>query len=505
MHINLYSRKQRWKVVLFILALGIIAASLAYSNLIVNKIRTEERKKIELWAEAIQNKAKLVRYTSELFDKLRKGEQEKVELMAKAWKVLADPVILDDYTFITDVIGSNTTVPVIIVDENSNTMFSRNLDSLRSSDPEYLREQLKIMKAVYEPIEFPISTSGKQYLYYRDSKLFSELQRVMKDLIRSFISEVVVNSASVPVIYTDEDQDEVINFGNIDSTQIKNPDFVSRRIAEMRSQNDPISVDLGDGTNHYIFYEDSLLLTQLKYYPYVVLFFISIFLLISYLLFSTFRKAEQNQVWVGMAKETAHQLGTPLSSLVAWVEILREKSGQDEMVKELEKDVKRLETITERFSKIGSQSQLIAENMEVMLEQSIQYLKGRVSQKVKFAIHIEGDDEVFALINKPLFEWVIENLCKNAVDAMAGQGHIDLTVRRKGSVVQLDVKDTGKGIPSSKQKTIFEPGYTTKKTGWGLGLSLVKRIIENYHKGKIFVHQSDLHKGTTFRIILKSG
>lgn len=505
LHINLYSRKQRWKIVLFLLALGIVAASLAYSNLIVNKIRTEERKKIELWAEAIQKKAKLVRYTSELFDKLRKEERKKVDLMADAWKVLAQPSFLDDYTFITKVIGSNTTVPVIIVDDKGFPLFSRNLDSLRSKDATYLAEQLAEMKDIYEPIEFPISKSGNQYLYYRDSKLFSELQRVMQDLIRSFISEVVLNSASVPVIYTDANQETVIDYGNIDSTLVSDPLFIAGRIRAMRSQNEPIKVDLGDGVENFIFYEDSILLTQLKYYPYVVLFFISIFLLISYLLFSTFRKAEQNQVWVGMAKETAHQLGTPLSSLLAWVEIFREKDSDNELVDELEKDVKRLETITERFSKIGSQSNLIAENIQVVLEQSIQYLRNRVSQKVSFTIQNDSGKEVFALINLALFEWVIENLCKNGVDAMEGQGSIHIAFRQHGNSVHIDVTDSGKGVPPSKQKTIFEPGYTTKKTGWGLGLTLVKRIIENYHKGKIFVKSSEAEKGTTFRIVLKSG
>lgn len=505
LHINLYGRKQRWKIALVILALGIIGASLTYSNLIVNEIRQEERKKIELWAEAIRKKAKLVNYTSRLFDKLREEEHKKVNLMASAWKIVAKPDFLEDYTFITDVIGSNTEIPVIIVDENWNYLLSRNIDTALVNDKGWVKREIELMRKTYDPIEVPIAGSGKQMLLYKDSHLFSELQRVMKDLIKSFISEVVVNSASVPVIYTDHTQETVIDFGNIDSTMIEDPAFVQMRLETMRSHNDPILVDLGNDQQNFIFYEDSFLLTQLQYYPYVVFFFIIVFLLVAYLMFSTFRKAEQNQVWVGLAKETAHQLGTPLSSLMAWLELLRSKAVDSETIDELEKDVKRLETITDRFSKIGSQSKLTEQNVEMVLNRALDYIKNRVSQKVNFSISINEGENITALINPPLFEWVVENLCKNAVDAMEGQGNISVYVMDLSNRVVIDVADTGSGIPPSKHKTIFEPGYSTKTKGWGLGLSLAKRIIENYHQGKIYVKSSEAGKGTTFRISLPKG
>jgi signal transduction histidine kinase len=242
------------------------------------------------------------------------------------------------------------------------------------------------------------------------------------------------------------------------------------------------------------------LLTQLKYYPYFQFGIIGLFLIIAYYLFSTSRKVEQNQVWVGMAKETAHQLGTPLSSLMAWVEYLKLKNVDENTITELSKDITRLETITERFSKIGSMPKLENENVIEVLNQTLEYLKVRISKNVTIELKSESTD-LLAKLNPSLFSWVLENLIKNAVDAMKGDGKITVSVTDQSQFVYIDVADTGTGIPRSKQKTIFEPGFTTKQRGWGLGLSLAKRIIENYHSGKIFVKQSDA-MGTTFRIVL---
>ena len=228
-----------------------------------------------------------------------------------------------------------------------------------------------------------------------------------------------------------------------------------------------------------------------------------IFLFIAYLLFSTARKSEQNQVWVGMAKETAHQLGTPLSSMIGWVELLKLKGLDEDTVHEIAKDVHRLETITDRFSKIGSTARLEPYNIVMVIYDSVNYIKSRVSPKVRFTITPDLTTQVSAPINLHLFEWVIENLCKNAVDAMEGNGSIHIVVTEDIKQVVIDISDTGKGIQKSRFKTIFHPGYTSKTRGWGLGLTLSKRIIENYHSGKIFVKTSAIGKGTTFRIILK--
>jgi signal transduction histidine kinase len=501
--LNIYSQKQRWKLLLFAAALVIIGLSLWYTNTLVNKIANDERKNVKLWADAIRKKAKLVQYTNELFTKITSEERKKVELWADGTKQLANPSLqMEDVSFIFEVIKNNETVPVILSDANGNIISSRNLDSSKTNDKEYLKQQMEIMRSQHAPIEITILKGQKNYLYYKDSKLFSELKNVLDDLVKSFISEVAINSASVPVIFTDSTRKNIIAVGNIYSTKVASPELLQETIAEMESSKPPIMVDFGDEGKQYIFYRDSFLLTQLKYYPYVQFSVIGLFLVIAYTLFSTARNAEQNQVWVGLAKETAHQLGTPLSSLMAWVEYLKTKNVPAETITELEKDVKRLETITERFSKIGSAPKLEKENIYLVMEDAVNYLKTRTSKNVSYTIKPHDGNQVMAKLNIALFAWVIENICRNAVDAMNGNGSITVDIYDQTQFVYIDITDTGKGLPKSQYKTIFKPGFTTKQRGWGLGLSLSKRIIENYHEGEIFVKTSEPNKGTTFRIVL---
>lgn len=497
---SIYLKKQQWKLWLFVAAILIVAASLWYTNTLVNKIAKEERVKVKLWADAIKKKAELVKYTNELFNKIKIDERKKVELWAEATRQLSKD--LSDYGFVLKVVADNTTVPVILTDEHGTVITSRNLDPEKENDKTYLKLQMQAMRSVQDPIEITIYKGQKNYLYYQDSKLFSELKNNLDDLIKSFISEVAVNSASVPVIYTDSTRLNVLASGNVDSLKIKDPIFVREMLVLMASENQPIEVEIGDGSKSYIFYKESILLTQLKYYPYVMFSIIGLFLFVAYLLFSTARRVEQNQVWVGMAKETAHQLGTPLSSLIAWLEYLRSKGLDSETAVEIEKDVKRLETITERFSKIGSVPKLDTVDVVKVLNDAVNYMKLRTSKNVSFIIDSGNEKEVFGQLNVPLFEWVIENLIRNAVDAMDGNGSIIISLSDQIQFVYIDITDTGKGIPKSKYKTVFEPGFTTKKRGWGLGLSLTKRIIENYHSGKIFVKNSESDKGTSFRIVL---
>ena len=502
---NIYSKKQRWKLLLAGAAILIIAASLWYTNILVNKIAEEERNKVQLWAEAIQNKASLVSYTGELFDKISGEERNKIELWAEANKRAATSNNHDDLTFYLDILSGNTTIPVIVIDKNENIVNWRNFDIKATDDTtQFLQDELALMKKSDKaPIDLIYHIPGytfKQKLYYKDSKIFSELKVVLDDLIESFISEIVVNSASVPVVYTDSSQTNVIEYGNLDNDSFT-PEKLVKVIAEMRLENEPIAIKINNQTTNYIFYKDSKLLTQLKYYPYFQFFIIALFLIISYYLFSTSRKVEQNQVWVGMAKETAHQLGTPLSSLIAWVEYLKTKEIEESTINELSKDITRLEMITERFSKIGSVPTLELESLNKVINYTVSYLKVRISKKINITISSQNNLDIMAKVNPSLFSWVLENLIKNAVDAMKGEGNIDIYITDQTQFVYIDISDTGTGIPRSKQKTIFEPGYTTKQRGWGLGLSLVKRIIENYHSGKIFVKQSD-PTGTTFRIVL---
>lgn len=316
-----------------------------------------------------------------------------------------------------------------------------------------------------------------------------------------FIFQVIQNNETVPVIITD-DKGNVQFFRNLDSLKAEDPEYMKQEIEEMKSQNEPIELAISPLHKQYIYYKDSILLTRLFYYPFIQFFIIFAYILVAYLSFSSFRKAEQNQVWIGMAKETAHQLGTPISSLLAWAELIKLSSKDDVMINEINKDIGRLEMIANRFSKIGSAPVLEPERISDVVKDAMQYIRNRTSSLVAFEV-LEGNAaNILVPVNRDLFAWVIENLCRNAVDAMAGQGKITITLHDYIQFIYIDVTDTGKGIPKGKFKTVFKPGYTTKKRGWGLGLSLSKRIIEEYHQGKIFVKSSDPVNGTTFRLVM---
>ena len=501
-----YTQKSRWKLFLIIGAFLIAGASLFYTNGLVHKLEKEERNKVQLWAEAIQKKARLVKYANYLFNQIGSDERQKVQLWADATRKVGDvnePI--GDLSFLLDVIKNNQTVPVILVDDKGKPQQSRNLaDSVKAkqNDSAYLRSQIKMMGEQHNPIEITISKDRKNYLYYSDSKLFTELKVVLNDLVESFMKDVQTNASSVPVILTDSTRTKIMEFGNVDTVKMKDTLYRKELIADMARSNTPIEIELPDEGKQFIFYQESSLSKELRYYPYLELGIISLFIMLGYYLFNSSRKSEQNRVWVGLAKETAHQLGTPLTSLMAWVEYLKSKNV--ELTDEMEKDVKRLETITSRFSKIGSAPQLEPFDLVDELEETKEYIRTRSSQKVKFTLNVPKGTDTVAMLNPPLFSWVIENLFRNAIDAMGGQGSITLDVSRQSDVIIVDITDTGKGIPKSKYKTVFEPGYTTKDRGWGLGLSLCKRIVEDYHGGKIFVKNSEANKGTTFRIILKA-
>lgn len=500
--LNIYSKKQRWKYGLAIVAALIILVSLWYTNVLVNKIASEEKLKVKSWAEAIVKKAELVNYTNELFNTISEEERKRVEIWAEANRRVVTSGVEEDLSFYTQILFSNTTIPLILTDGNGNIVSDKNFPAEISKDTEALKNELRILKEKNPPIEIAYYKNERNYLYYKESTIFSELRKVLQNQIESLNDDIIINSASVPVIYTDSSHAAVIAFGNIDTTQSSDSLYIAKQIVEMSAQNKPIRIDIGNGDINYIYYADSPLLKQLKVYPFIQFGIIALFLIIAYYLFSTARNVEQNQVWVGMAKETAHQLGTPLSSLLAWLEVLKMKNVDDATIDEMGNDVKRLETITERFSKIGSVPSLQQENLNTVIEDSLAYFRARISQKVQFSFETSDKEEVIASLNVPLFEWVLENIIKNAVDAMDGNGKISIQIIDQTQYVYIDITDTGKGMLKSQKKTIFEPGFTTKKRGWGLGLSLTKRIIENYHAGKIFVKSTEIDAGTTFRIVL---
>lgn len=331
----------------------------------------------------------------------------------------------------------------------------------------------------------------------------------LEENINFITTEIVEVNNSIPVILTDENGEPTSssNSRNIDfpknATEEKKLNILRKELEIMKEEKEPIPVK-AYGVTQFIYYRNSNLIFQLKWYPYIQLSIIGIFVALAYLIFSVTRRNEQNRVWVGMAKETAHQLGTPLSSLMAWLEYFKSNDTfkDDPAISEIEKDVKRLEMITMRFSSIGSVPKLESFNLQEVLETVIDYLKKRVSSKVKFEI-ISPEEELSVKLNYSLFYWVIENICKNAVDAMEGEGKITVSMSRANDKqVFLDISDTGKGISKSQIREIFRPGFTTKKRGWGLGLTLAHRIVEEYHNGRIFIKSSEPNKGTTFRIIL---
>jgi len=316
-----------------------------------------------------------------------------------------------------------------------------------------------------------------------------------------FPYSIIENNSTVPVILTDG-SDRIIAAKNFDEVRMEDPQYLASVLEKMKKRNKPIMIDLGNGYTNLIYYKDSRILIQLTYYPFVQLGIIMLFILVAYLAFSSSRKAADDQVWVSMSKETAHQLGTPASSLAGWVELLNQKHPGISITKEIALDVERLEKITERFSRIGSRPALSNENIVEIISRTIAYLKKRTSSKVSFTFDQEAGKQVIIPANASLFEWVIENISKNAIDAMEGIGEINYRIIDSDRNVTIDISDTGKGIPRNAFKKIFNPGYSTKQRGWGLGLSLAKRIIEEFHHGRIYVRSSEIGKGSCIRIVV---
>jgi len=329
----------------------------------------------------------------------------------------------------------------------------------------------------------------------------SQMVNISDDGNFSLAIKVMESNENIPIILADEN-DSILNYRNLNPIKEITDEYLQKQLAIMKEQNEPIEVQVFKDYKQLLYYKDSILLTRLKYYPMFQLGLITLFMFIAYLAFSSARKAEQNQVWAGMAKETAHQLGTPLSSLMAWVELLKSKEETKDMILEMEKDVARLETITDRFSKIGSKPTLEDENIVQVVLDATNYLRSRLPEKVSIELNSK-ESSIIVPVSVVLLNWVIENICKNAVDAMKGEGLIKIEMEEDESHVRIQINDTGKGIEPELISSIFKPGVTSKKRGWGLGLSLSKRIIEEYHKGKIFVKSSVEGEGTTFSVLLQ--
>ncbi|HCC50976.1 MAG TPA: ATP-binding protein [Porphyromonadaceae bacterium] len=388
-------------------------------------------------------------------------------------------------------------VLIVIATVYFSNSLSRQLAEEERKKAELWAESTKIL-TVPDSLDFSENEAYPSYEALENKQMETE------STLLNLITKIINGNTSIPVILCDE-QDSVNDHRNIKIPEKDAEAFLKNKIEKFKAKNPPIVITINDNGNEvkqYLYYDDSVFLKRLLMFPYIQLSVVFAFIILSFLALLSTKKAEQNKVWVGLSKETAHQLGTPISSLIAWVEYLKTKEVDATYLKEMEKDVKRLETVADRFSKIGSNPEPLPLNINESIKSSYEYMRTRISSKVKLTIEF-SEEPSLVLMNDSLFSWVIENITKNAVDAMEGRGSIHYQIENNTKKIYIDITDTGKGIAKSRFKTIFNPGYTTKTRGWGLGLSLVKRIVESYPGGKIYVKNSEIGKGTTFRIELR--
>ncbi|MDR1725671.1 MAG: HAMP domain-containing histidine kinase [Bacteroidales bacterium] len=497
MKISLHQSRIKW--VLLSIGFIVIMLFLMQLNSMISTLKQEEQRKVKLWAQSVVRKAELVAKTEEFFDKVTAEEKSRLEqFIAAHKKLITEPINNDINNIYEQYLKEIKNIPIIQTDEHNRIQFFQNINV--PSEKEFVDTSAIFKSFLYnEPLEY--ETFGMKFrLYYRESEMYADLRNVLNDFIESFLTEVTQNSVFVPVIITDESKQKVIGYGNVNESDVSKSNL-KNTVSLMEEANTPIQIILPGNKTAFIFYEKSSFVKALQYYPILYVGITILFIFIGLWFFRTMKRSEQDTIWVSMSKETAHQLGTPISSLNAWITFLAQDEKNQDVCKELEKDVSRLTTITQRFSKIGSVPVLERQNVIMAVEEALSYLANRSSKKVVFDIRLP-QEPVYACLNKHLFEWTLENLFKNAVDAMAGIGTIILEVTTENKNIYIDITDAGKGINKRDFKKIFQPGFTTKTRGWGLGLSLAKRIIKDYHRGKIFVKQSQINKGTTFRIIL---
>ena len=352
------------------------------------------------------------------------------------------------------------------------------------------------------------------YIFFQK---FKEDERAKMEIFASAIEEFAINDdldadfnletkvfekiKNIPMILTDKNGN-ILDSRNIDTLKTRNKNYLKNQLILMKGENDPIEINYLQNEKQFVYYGNSDLLNKLTYYPLALVLILVLFLSVVYLFYSSNKASETNRLWTGMAKETAHQIGTPLSSLLGWIAILKTENVDETYIQEIEKDVDRLNTIANRFSKIGSVPELKKQNIVAISKEAFDYFESRSSKQVSFSF-VTSNNEIYTNLNTELFGWVIENLIKNAIDAMLGKGVLKLSIENSTKKVKITISDTGKGMPKKLFRQIFKPGFTTKKRGWGLGLSLSKRIVEDYHKGKIFVQKSEIGKGTTFEVMLE--
>ena len=483
-------------------------AALWIINTFVQQIRKSEEEKVRIWASAISQKAELMTSTETFFNEVAIDERRKVKLYIDVLQSFNNKDLGSDAEFylsyVSYIVDSSRT-PFMIINRDSVITSCGNIKPTIQEDGQLIGTKVtdEMLQNFSDNPPFHYSVWGIPLtLIYRESQIYSDMRATLDNLNRSFLSEVTNNSVFVPVIVVDSSKQNILGSGNINPHDFDTPQKLSNKLRLMANENQPITLQLANNQTAFVYYEPTPMLKLLRIIPLIYLFLALVLLLVSYNLFRTARSEEENRVWVGMAKETAHQLGTPISSLMAWTQILRDTYPQDPMIPEMETDVERLQLVADRFSKIGSRPELKRGRLADVVRTTADYMRRRAPEQVKVSLRIEHEAaEAEAMLCAPLYQWVLENLCRNAIDAIPnGIGRLSISLAVREGRALILVSDTGKGIPRKDFKNVFRPGFTTKKRGWGLGLSLAKRIIEEYHSGRIYVRDSQPGHGTTFAI-----
>ena len=490
--------KQQLKLVVLSLTIVLALAALWQVQRVAREVRHEEQEKVRLWAGAISQRAHMLEVTQRFFEQATLDEHRKMQIYTDILQSFNDPDLSTDLRFslaYVNYIVDSARTPIIITTAR---------DSIISAPQELADQKLEgeLLKeySVNPPFHYRL-WGMPMTLYYKESQYYTQLRELLDGFTRTFLADITQNSVKVPVLVVDSSHTRVIASGNLKNGDLKTGK--SGRISLSSFHNDPIKFTLPNGGHAWVYYEDTLLLRALQWLPLFYFFIAAVLLVVSYYLFRTTHTMEQNRIWVGLAKETAHQLGTPLSSLSGWLEYLRGKEFTPQYAAEVEKDLLRLETITQRFSKIGSMPELQESDVKEATLAAVGYLQNRAPRRVRFSVSFPDDEPFLAPLNPTLFQWVVENLCKNAIDAMDGEGTITIVASQDARKIYVDISDTGKGMSSSVQKHIFDSGFTTKTRGWGLGLPLARRIVNQYHRGRLYLKYSVPGQGSAFRIVLR--
>ncbi len=486
--------KQRLKLIVLTLTIGLALLALWQVQRIADQVRQSEEAKVRLWASAIGQRNQMAAATAHFFQQATLDEHRKMQLYTDILQSFNDPDLGMDLKF------SLAYVNYIVDSSHTPIIITKSRDSVITVPQELAGQKLEgsLLEEYSQNPPFSYRIWGMPMtLYYKESEYYTQLREVLAGFTMSFLTDITQNSVLVPVVIVDSSRTTVLAHGNIDSAAVAHLDL------EKGFNDEPIKITMPDGRTAYVYYSSTPLLRSLRWMPLFYFFIAIVLLVVSYNLFRTARTAEQNRIWVGLAKETAHQLGTPLSSLSGWVEYLRGKELTDQYAAEVEKDIKRLDTITHRFSKIGSVPELKDEDVREATMAAVEYLQSRAPRRVKFNVTFPDGESFVTPLNSYLFQWVVENLCKNAIDATEGEGVISIVGSQDARRIYIDISDNGRGMSPSVQKRIFDSGFTTKTRGWGLGLPLARRIVNQYHRGRLYLKYSVPGQGSCFRIELR--